>query len=334
MCHEKMLRVAHLCCGIGGTALGFKEAGFVPVYANDCCELVARTFEENLQLSVDLKDINRIDLQKLPDFEVLTASLMRQPILVSSDQAFNNPIFKGIHRVIQYAKPKVFCLDTLYTSSLDDENPLWCQDAMIFFEELGYTIKTVVLSDRETGGCPTSRKEQFILGFLDAKQAERFKGVQPVTKKQTLNDCLQLEVEQSKAYYFDRFNPSTHYQTIQSFIPEEPGVYRLTEIYRPVKEMSADNVKPLDLTKGTMQIFSGFEKRPNTIIRDNKGVRVPTVEEWLQIKGFPSTFQLSSKPTRQLKTLTSQYREAALQLGLAMCPPLAKQVALAIKETF
>lgn len=334
MCYEKMLTVVHLCCGIGGTALGFKEAGITPIYANDCCELVARTFEKNLALSVDLKDVNQIDLQDLPEFDILTASLMYYPIKGLLDQVITHPVFKGIYRVIQHSKPKVFCLDTVYVKSLENESQCWYQKVVEAFEELGYTIKTEVLSDQETGGCPTPRKTQFILGFLENEQAEKFKGVQPTIEKLTLNDCIHLEVEQSEDYYFDKFNPSKYYQKIESIIPKERGIYKVNNNSTLKKEITSEMIENLDLNQGRIQIFSGFEKRPNIIIRDEKGVRIPTLEEWLQIKGFTNTFRLSYNHSPQVITITSQYKDITIQLGATMCPSLAKQVALAIKETF
>ena len=332
----KSLTVGHLLSGMGGTAIGFKEAGFQTVYANEIEPSSAKTFEENLKISVDKKGVQEICVQDLPSFDVLTSSIMAE--FLPKHKPFNpfeNYSLYHAHRVIQYKKPKVFCFEVTHVRTKTDEQLQWCREAMLPFEEMGYHIRITLLSNQEHGGVPVQGSMFYILGFMDKEQADRFKEVETMEQPLTLKDCLRLEDDQHENYYLDQiFKPSNRYQRIKELIPEEEGVYRLKNLMCKAEELTVESFEKVDLERHNMWLLPSFIKNPNYFIRTKKGVRIPTINEWLAVKGFSSDIEIAQRSARGLKSASQQYREMVAQIGLATCPPLAKSIATAINQTF
>lgn len=55
-----MLKCASLFAGVGGIDMGFEQAGFKTIYANEFDEYAADTFECNYGIKVDRRDINEV----------------------------------------------------------------------------------------------------------------------------------------------------------------------------------------------------------------------------------------------------------------------------------
>lgn len=65
------MRILSLFCGCGGLDKGFNDIGYNIVWANDFDKYAVKTYKENFDGDVVLGDINEIELEKLPDFDVL-----------------------------------------------------------------------------------------------------------------------------------------------------------------------------------------------------------------------------------------------------------------------
>ena len=69
----KKLRCASFFAGVGGIDLGFHNAGFETVYANEIDKFAVRTYEENFNIKVDCRDINDVKTEQIPDFDIMLA---------------------------------------------------------------------------------------------------------------------------------------------------------------------------------------------------------------------------------------------------------------------
>ena len=70
----EMMRVASLFAGIGGICLGFKQAGFDIVWANERDAAACKTYRFNFGNSyLQEGDIRNFQAKNIPDFDVLTA---------------------------------------------------------------------------------------------------------------------------------------------------------------------------------------------------------------------------------------------------------------------
>ena len=65
------MRVLSLFCGCGGLDMGFVQAGYNIIWSNDFDKYAVETYRANFTHEVVLGDINEVDLDSLPDFDVL-----------------------------------------------------------------------------------------------------------------------------------------------------------------------------------------------------------------------------------------------------------------------
>ena len=66
------MTVCSLFSGIGGFDKGFIDAGFSMVWANDSDKYAVQTYKANYDSPIVLGDINEIDIDTIPCFDVLT----------------------------------------------------------------------------------------------------------------------------------------------------------------------------------------------------------------------------------------------------------------------
>ena len=87
------MKVCSLFSGIGGIDLGFKQAGFDIVWANEFDKDAAATYRHNFggEHLVE-KDIRKVDASEIPDFDVLVAGFPCQPFsIMGFRKGFNDP---------------------------------------------------------------------------------------------------------------------------------------------------------------------------------------------------------------------------------------------------
>lgn len=331
MCQKKELKVAHLCCGIGGTALGFEEAGFKTVYANEIWPLHANTFENNFEIKVDVKNVEQINLDELPSFDVLTSSLPYVDFATEEIDIMRHPIYQGAYRIVEYSKPQVFCLEMLHSKRQNENKLQWLQDYLDKFNQLGYQIQTTIVSDRIEGGCPTHRSSWIAIGFLNEDQSNRFKGIEPNQETILINDCVDFTHQEDDNHYIEMYmKTGQRQQKIGELTPSPVGIYRIKKFHQSPDEWCSDDFVLVNNENGRVQMFGLDYRHINQVVRDEKGVRVLSIREKLNFKGFPTTFKIGNES----KSFFENYREVSGQVSAAMCVPLAKQIAKAIKETF
>ena len=104
--------------GIGGICLGFKQAGFEIVWANEIDKAACKTYRHNFGSSYLIEaDIKKVDTNSIPDFDVLTAGFPCQPFsIVGKQRGFNDDrgtLFFEIQRIIKSKRPKIVLLENV-----------------------------------------------------------------------------------------------------------------------------------------------------------------------------------------------------------------------------
>ena len=87
------MKVCSLFSGIGGIDLGFQQAGFDIVWANEFDKDAATTYRHNFGgKHLIEKDIRKVNVAEIPDFDVLVAGFPCQPFsIMGFRKGFNDP---------------------------------------------------------------------------------------------------------------------------------------------------------------------------------------------------------------------------------------------------
>lgn len=81
------MKVCSLFCGIGGIDIGFKQAGYDIVWANEYDAAACKTYRHNFGDSYLVEaDIRKVSVADIPDFDVLTAGFPCQPFSIAGRQ--------------------------------------------------------------------------------------------------------------------------------------------------------------------------------------------------------------------------------------------------------
>ena len=133
------MKVCSLFSGIGGIDLGFIQAGFQIVWANEKDPAACKTYRYNLGDDVLVEsDIKKISADSIPDFEVLAAGFPCQPFSIAGKQrGFDDRrgnLFFEITRIIDAKRPKVVFLENVPNLIEHDK------EVTESFEKRGWTV--------------------------------------------------------------------------------------------------------------------------------------------------------------------------------------------------
>ena len=105
-----------LFCGIGGFRLGFEKNNFKCVLSSDNNKNCQKVYNNNFKEDV-IGDIKKIDISKIPQFDVLTAGFPCQPFSISGHKRgfedTRGTLFFDICKIIEKKKPKVVVLENV-----------------------------------------------------------------------------------------------------------------------------------------------------------------------------------------------------------------------------
>lgn len=229
------MKVCSLFSGIGGIDLGFKQAGFGIIWANEFDHDAATTYRVNFgDKHLVEKDIRQVNPHDIPDFDVLLAGFPCQPFsIVGRQKGFDDPrgnLFFEIGRIIDIKRPSIVFLENV-------ENLIEHDDGKTFLviyntlAQFGYAVKYKVLDSLEYGNVPQHRNRIFIVAFLDYDQCARFSFPEPIERTVQLNDILDRTVKHDDIYYYNA--SSFYYDEIQAkniiLTSDNNGLSDLTE---------------------------------------------------------------------------------------------------------
>ena len=143
-----MKKAISLFAGIGGICLGFKQAGFDIVWANEydaaACKTYRHNFGNDYLIELDIRDVHTSDI---PDFDVLTAGFPCQPFSIAGRQkGFDDKrgnLFFEITRIIDAKRPKVVFLENVPNLMEHDNGKTF----LVIFNSLaqfGYSVCDII----------------------------------------------------------------------------------------------------------------------------------------------------------------------------------------------
>ena len=308
------MKVASLFSGIGGIDLGFQQAGFDVVWANEMDAAACRTYRYNFpNANLVEGDIKKISEDTIPDFDVLAAGFPCQPFSIAGLQKGfkdrDGNLFFEITRIIEKKRPKVVFLENVPNLMEHDEGKTF----LVIYNslaQLGYAVYYRILAANEYGNLPQIRKRIYIIAVREDLANQKFVYPDPIELELQSSDIIKRSVKQHDIYYYTEGHM---YELLISRMKDHMAIYRLTDT-------------EVRWTKGrmcpTLTANMGTHKDRVHVVWDNYGVRKLTLRECLDFQGFPKEFYFP-------KTIT--INDAYKQIGNTVPVPVIKRLAEAIK---
>ena len=163
------MRIISLFSGAGGLDLGFRNAGFDVVFANDNDPAVWKTFEKNHDIPIDRRSIRDIRSDEIPDaIGIIGGPPCQSWSLAGRMEGINDPrgkLFYEYLRIINEKKPLFFLAENVPGILSPKHLPEFIK-IINAFKEIGYNVSFGMV-DAKFYGVPQDRKRVFIIGYLD-----------------------------------------------------------------------------------------------------------------------------------------------------------------------
>lgn len=296
------LRVASLFCGCGGTDLGllggfvfdghyYQRNGFEIVYANDFDNNACQIFEENFKLPTDRRNIQDIEAEELPEFDILTGGFPCQSFSIVAQ----NPkrlgvkddkgrLFFDMCRILRFRQPLAFIAENvkgILSANKGEAFPLILDE----FERSGYRVVYQLINSAQFG-VPQKRERVIIVGFRNDLGLS-FDFPEPIINEnehfRPLSIALETEVD-AKYFFSER--------AVQGMLKNRNNMN---------KGRAQDITKPCN-TVGSHLAKVSLNSTDPVLYVDGRYRRF-TPREVARIQSFPEDFVLSGSEAAQYRAL-------------------------------
>ena len=204
---KKALKIISLFAGAGGMDLGFKNAGFDIVWANDFDPDSVKTYRRNFGNHIVLGDIEKIRTNHMPDNpDVVIGGFPCQGFSIAnlgrSVDDSRNKLYKQMLRVIRVKKPKYFVAENV-AGILTLGKGIVMQKIIKDFRSIGYKVDHKLLNAADYG-VPQARRRVFIIGNrLNLENPFPKQSHQaPAQENELFNDLLENHITTKEAIGF------------------------------------------------------------------------------------------------------------------------------------
>ena len=163
-----------LFAGIGGFHIALSELGGECVFAAEIDGNARKTYERNLinpgsKLKSNFAiDITQVDINSIPDFDILCAGFPCQPFSQAGfKQGFSESrgtLFFNIAEIIKVKQPKAFFLENVRHLLNHNDGNTFKTISRIIRQELGYSFHYKIIKASDFG-LPQHRPRLFMVGF-------------------------------------------------------------------------------------------------------------------------------------------------------------------------
>lgn len=309
---SKKFKVIDLFAGIGGMRLGFEQSGFDIVYSNDVDAYACHTYRTNFG-HIDEKDIRLVDINSVPEFDVLLAGFPCQPFsMIGKRDGLNDPrgqLFNEVVNFLNVRKPRAFVLENVRNLLRHNKGETYkVIKSALEKAGKGYTVFENIL-DSQNFGVPQHRKRAYIVGIRNPHKPFPFPEKSSEPGKIKLSQILEKKV--SEKYYLSQ----KYYEGL------------LVHKQRHIDKGSGFGCEVLDPKGISNTLVCGNMGRERNLIQDRPvsvnrwGVRKLTERECARLQGFPDSFRITVSTTQAYK-----------QFGNAVSVPVAKEMAKVLKR--
>ena len=302
------MKVVSFFSGIGGLDQGFIDAGYDVIWANDFDKYAVQTYRANYKHEIVLGDINKIDLDTIPDGDVLIGGFPCQAFSMMGEQRgfedARGTLFFRIAEVLKHKiaigkKPRLVVLENVRALRTHDNGRTFATIERILREDLGYKVFVDVLNSADYG-VPQTRNRTYIVCFANDKADFRYPSKKQLGR--TLQDVLEPEVD-DKYFLSEKILP-----TILS---------NGTGGYQAKSEIDLKIARPLCATMAKMH-----RACQDNYVTQKGRVRRLTPRECARLQGFSDEFVIPVSDCQAYK-----------QFGNAVTINVSRAVAESAKQT-
>ena len=208
----KKLTCASFFAGVGGIDQGFENTGyFETIYANEIDKNACKTFETKFSVKVDCRDVNIVQANEIPKFDVMLAGFPCQAFSIAGyRQGFNDEkgrgtLFFELVRMIREKHPKVIFLENVKNLVSHDSGNTF-RVILEYLNECGYFVKYQVLNAKDYGNIPQNRERIYIVAFKSKKAYQKFEFPSPIELTIKLSDVIDFNKKVDDKFYYTRDN--------------------------------------------------------------------------------------------------------------------------------
>lgn len=346
-----MPNIIDLFSGVGGISLGFQQAGFNVLVANEIDKDISESYKKNHpNIRMINEDITKLNIETIfEDYKSQTDVIVGGPPCQGFSQKGarklfddeRNFLFNYFYKVVAFVRPSYFLMENV-PNILSAGNKSFKNEIYNLFEELGYTLDSNVLNAADFG-VPQNRRRAFILGKLDGSLELPKKTQKNITINDAISDLAFLNSGEGKLKQSYKIPPQSDYQKLM----RKNSNVLYNHVATKHSQVALERLKLIPPGKGremlpeehlTKSIYSGTWSR---MLEDSQSVtittrfdtpssgrfthpfldRAITVREAARIQSFPDDFIFFGNKSSQMK-----------QVGNAVPPLLAKEIAKVIMQ--
>lgn len=217
------MKVVSLFSGCGGLDLGFRNAGFEIIYANDNDSAVWNTYKKNHGFEMEKKSVKEIAASSIPDAEGFIGCPPCQSWSLGGKlEGFKDErgmLFFEYIRILREKKPLFFVVENV-PGIISKRNEKEFKEILSELRGIGYNVKSKLLDARDYG-VPQARKRVIIIGYrkdiskeinfpeaTNIKELDEFAAKKDLKKWVTLEDTIRYLPEAMPAQEKNYANPS------------------------------------------------------------------------------------------------------------------------------
>lgn len=306
------LKVAGTCSGVGGIELGFQQAGFATVWANEFDKHANKTYAANFGSDhLDTRSIWEVNPREIPDHDVFVGGIPCQAFSHSGNRKGfadeRGVLFNAFARILTVKKPQAFLLENVKGMLTHDQGRTFpiIREAL---EDAGYSVEYRVMNAAEYGNIPQGRERIYVAGF---RHGQEMTWPEPIPRTMEPRDVLEDSVPE-KYFYDERYGKV--YSMAKDFMVDD-AIYQ----YRHMTGMRRNQSGLFP----TLAAYMGTGGHNVPLILDGGRIRKVTPRECFNAMGYPADFVLPDITDGHL------YKQA----GNSVAVPVVKRIAEAIAET-
>lgn len=315
------MKVAGFFAGVGGIELGFKQAGFEVVWANEIDNRAIETFKANHNTEVVVGDIHNIESKRIPDVDIIVGGFPCQAFSIAGyRKGFEDErgeVFFQLARIIKDKLPRIIFIENVKNLLGHDQGNTY-KVIKETLESYGYSLKTMILNASEYGNIPQNRERIYIIGFKDEKDLNNFRSIEPIILETKISDIIDYNSKVEDKYYYTENNCS-FYDVLKKEIIKKDTLYQWRRVY--VRENKSNLCPTLTANMGT-----GGHNVP--LILTKYGIRKLTPKECFLFQGYPKDFILPKNLAQ-----SHLYKQAGNSVVVPVIKRLAIEIMNSVKRT-